>query len=69
MVFKKVDVEPNDNEFEAPRPRADASRQGNIIHIVPLCPDYKTGLAVHVPVTNKTCLCHSLSFVLFVSIF
>jgi hypothetical protein len=35
---------------EAPRPQGGASRQGMIVHIVPLYPAYETGLAGHVPV-------------------
>jgi len=38
---------------EAPRPQGGASRQGIIIHIVPLDPAYKAGLAGHIPATNK----------------
>jgi hypothetical protein len=36
---------------EAPRPQGEASRKGNFVHIVPLDPAYKAGLAGHVPVT------------------
>jgi hypothetical protein len=35
---------------EAPRQRGEASRKGDIVHIVPLDPAYKAGLAGHVPV-------------------
>jgi hypothetical protein len=35
---------------EAPRPQGGASRKGNFIHIVPLHPAEKAGLAGHVPV-------------------
>jgi hypothetical protein len=47
------------NECEAPRPQGGASRarsgepdasKGNFVHIVPLDPAYKAGLAGHVPV-------------------
>jgi len=34
---------------EAPRPQGGASRKGSFIHIVPLDPAYKAGLAGHVP--------------------
>jgi hypothetical protein len=36
--------------IEAPRPQGGASRKGNFVHIVPLDPAYKAGLAGHVPV-------------------
>jgi hypothetical protein len=38
------------SKSEAPRPEGGASRQCNIIHIVPLYPAYKAGLAGHLPV-------------------
>ncbi len=41
------------NECEAPRPQGGASRKGNFVHIVPLDPAYKAGLAGHVPVKVK----------------
>ena len=34
---------------EAPRPQAGASREGNIVLIVPLDPAYRTGFAGHLP--------------------
>jgi hypothetical protein len=37
---------------EAPCPEGGASRKGNFVHIVPLDPAYKAGLAGHVPVTR-----------------
>ena len=41
---------PNDVRVcEAPRPQGGASRKGNFVHIVPLDPAYKAGLAGHVP--------------------
>jgi hypothetical protein len=40
-------------EYEAPRPQGAASRRGIIIHIVPLHPAYKAGLAGHVPAKPK----------------
>jgi hypothetical protein len=39
------------SKCEAPRPyKGGASRKGNFVHIVPLDPAYKAGLAGHVPV-------------------
>jgi hypothetical protein len=35
-----------------PRPKGGASRKGNLIHIVPLNPAYKAGLAGHAPVNT-----------------
>ncbi len=40
--------------MEAPRPQDGASRQGVTIHIVPLDPAYKAGLAGHVPVKGSS---------------
>jgi len=34
---------------EAPRPQGGASRRGSFVHVVPLDPAYKAGLAGHVP--------------------
>jgi hypothetical protein len=39
--------------IEAPRPQGGASRKGNFVHIVPLDPAYKAGLAGHVPANGK----------------
>jgi hypothetical protein len=40
--------------YEAPRPyKGGASRRGNFVHIVPLDPDCKAGLAGHVPVNQS----------------
>jgi hypothetical protein len=41
-------------KFEAPRPQADASRQRNIINIVPLDPAHSAGFAEHLPVKSVT---------------
>ena len=37
-------------QFEAFRPQGEASRQCNIIYIVPLQPAYKAGLSGYIPV-------------------
>jgi hypothetical protein len=39
---------------EVPRPQGGTSRRGSFIHIVPLDPAYKAGLAGHVPVKKAT---------------
>jgi hypothetical protein len=51
-------------ESESPRPQGGASRKGNFVHIVPLDPAYKAGLAGHVPVThlNGSMFIANLSF-------
>ena len=40
-------------QSEAPRPQGAASRRGSFLHIVPLDPAYKAGLAGHVPAKDK----------------
>jgi hypothetical protein len=40
-------------QSEAPRPQGGASRRGSFLHIVPLDPAYKAGLAGHVPAKEK----------------
>ena len=40
------------NENEAPRPQDGASRERNVVHIVPLDPACKAGLAGHLPVNG-----------------
>jgi len=37
---------------EAPRPQGGASRKGSFVHIVPLDPAYKAGLAGRVPANS-----------------
>jgi hypothetical protein len=50
-------------QSEAPRSQRAASRRGSLLHIVPLDPAYKAGLAGHVPAKDKdlTPQPHSLS--------
>ena len=48
-------------ESEAPRPQAGASRERNIVQIVPLDPAYKAGLAGHLPVNHSLCADLALS--------
>jgi hypothetical protein len=49
-VFRGMMRFGHDNANEAPRPQGGASRKGSFVHIVPLDPAYKAGLAGHVPV-------------------
>jgi hypothetical protein len=40
-------------DSEAPRPHGGASRRGSFVHIVPLDPAFKAGIAGHVPVKKR----------------
>ena len=40
-------------QCEAPHPKDGASRKGSFVHIVPLNPAYKAGVAGHVPVKRR----------------
>ena len=52
VTISKVDTRSGGKESEAPRPQGGASRKGSFVHIVPLDPAYKAGLAGHVPVNE-----------------
>ena len=48
----------SEEKSEAPRPQGGASRRGSFLHIVPLDPTYKAGLAGHVPAKEVGGLFH-----------
>jgi hypothetical protein len=54
----------SERKSEAPRPQGAASRRGSFLHIVPLDPTYKAGLAGHVPAKEVGCLFYLLLFIL-----
>jgi len=50
----QIELESNLCTLGSSHPQGGASRRGSFVHIVPLDPAYKAGLAGHVPANRQT---------------